>query len=91
MGDSGGPFVCRDRTNDRWYLHGAVSWGTRTCSAEQDKFTVFARISEVADWIKDNVGGDLPPPVPTTISPSPEQSAGTFHILKVIKALNNDF
>ncbi|CAB4025346.1 Chymotrypsin-like protease CTRL-1, partial [Paramuricea clavata] len=55
QGDSGGPFVCRDKSSNRWILQGAVSWGTRTCSAGYNQFTVFARVSEFANWIKQHV------------------------------------
>ena len=27
-GDSGGPFVCRKKSNNKWYLRGIVSWGS---------------------------------------------------------------
>ena len=27
-GDSGGPFVCRNKNDKKWYLRGLVSWGT---------------------------------------------------------------
>jgi len=27
-GDSGGPFVCRKKSDNFWYLRGVVSWGT---------------------------------------------------------------
>jgi secreted trypsin-like serine protease len=66
-GDSGGPFVCRDNSSNPWILHGAVSWGTRTCSAGHNEFTVFARVAEFVNWIKQQVGNvqpSLPPPSP---------------------------
>ncbi|XP_028396414.1 MAM and LDL-receptor class A domain-containing protein 2-like [Dendronephthya gigantea] len=72
MGDSGGPFVCRDGSN-RWVLHGAVSWGSRTCSAGHNEFTVFARVSEFVDWIKRYVG-DVQPPPPSPQTPRPPQT-----------------
>ncbi|CAB3984307.1 MAM and LDL-receptor class A domain-containing 1-like isoform X1 [Paramuricea clavata] len=55
-GDSGGPFVCRDNSSNPWILQGAVSWGTRTCSAGHNEFTVFARVAEFVNWIKQQVG-----------------------------------
>ncbi|CAB3993158.1 MAM and LDL-receptor class A domain-containing 1-like isoform X2, partial [Paramuricea clavata] len=65
FGDSGGPFVCRDKSSNRWILQGAVSWGTRTCSAGHNEFTVFARVAEFAIWIKQQIGNVQPlPPLP---------------------------
>lgn len=49
-GDSGGPFVCKHKDN-KWYLRGAVSWGSKYCEASH-RYTVFARISFYLDWIK---------------------------------------
>eukprot|EP00112_Aurelia_sp_Birch-Aquarium-sp1_P007983 Seg1871.3 transcript_id=Seg1871.3/GoldUCD/mRNA.D3Y31 product="Transmembrane protease serine 9" protein_id=Seg1871.3/GoldUCD/D3Y31 len=52
-GDSGGPFVCN--SGGKWYLQGAVSWGSGTCSAAST-YTVFAKTSEVNinAWIRRN-------------------------------------
>ena len=47
-GDSGGPFVCRERR--LWVLRGAVSWGDHRCKAGST-FSVFTRISTFVDWI----------------------------------------
>lgn len=47
-GDSGGPFVCREGM--RWVLHGAVSWGSGTCSTRQ-AYTVFAKLVNFRRWI----------------------------------------
>lgn len=47
-GDSGGPFVCRERR--LWVLRGAVSWGDHRCRAGST-FSVFTRISTFVDWI----------------------------------------
>jgi secreted trypsin-like serine protease len=82
MGDSGGPFVCRDKSN-RWVLHGAVSWGSRTCSAGQNEFTVFARVAEFVNWIKQHVGNIQPPPgtpsPPTPSPPSPSSGKNIYN------------
>lgn len=45
-----------------------VSWGTRTCSAGANQYTVFARVSEFADWIRRHTGSTVPatPPRPQT-------------------------
>merc|ERR1712212_579967 len=48
-GDSGGPFVCN--IGGRWELHGAVSHGSPRCSSS-DTYTVFARVSYFAGWIR---------------------------------------
>ena len=61
-GDSGGPFVCRYKSSNHWILQGAVSWGSRSCSAGRNEFTVFARVAEFANWIKQHVGNVQPPP-----------------------------
>ncbi|XP_054714964.1 plasminogen-like [Uloborus diversus] len=55
-GDSGGPLVCK-RDDGRWYVFGATSLATRLngetilCATPDDK-TIFAKISDKADWIK---------------------------------------
>jgi len=48
-GDSGGPYVCQ-KSNKRWVLQGAVSWGSPRCSA-LERYTVFARIAKFRKWI----------------------------------------
>jgi secreted trypsin-like serine protease len=49
-GDSGGPFVCQ--SGGRWYLAGAVSHGSGTCSTSRNSYTVFANVSLYNSWIK---------------------------------------
>ena len=53
-GDSGGPFVCKK--NGVWYLQGAVSWGSGTCSASKG-YTVFAKVANanINAWIKNQI------------------------------------
>lgn len=48
-GDSGGPYVCQ-KSDKRWVLQGAMSWGSPTCDAHE-RYTVFARIAELRNWI----------------------------------------
>lgn len=47
-GDSGGGLSCE--RDGRWYLQGAVSWGT-DYRCPVDKFVVYVRISSYVDWI----------------------------------------
>ncbi len=49
-GDSGGPLVCLDASTNRYVLHGAVSWGSYTCSAAE-MYTVFSRVQSLKGWI----------------------------------------
>jgi len=49
-GDSGGPFVCQ--SGGKWYLAGAVSHGSGTCSTSRNSYTVFANVSGYNSWIK---------------------------------------
>lgn len=51
-GDSGGPLVCE--MGGKWYLHGAVSFGRRSCPTTH--FTVFARITTYKSWILQKIG-----------------------------------
>ena len=54
-GDSGGPYVCRDRSNpSRFVLHGVVSWGSSRCAAHE-RYTVFARVSKFRNWIDQEI------------------------------------
>merc|ERR1711964_536410 len=53
-GDSGGPFVCQNKSSGRWTLQGAVSWGSGRCDSKE-AYTVFSRISEYRDWIDDKM------------------------------------
>lgn len=73
QGDSGGPLVCLE--DDRWYLHGATSWG-RGCANERYP-GVWARVTENLDWIwsvsgvSPPSGWEPPPPTPPTPAPTP--------------------
>ena len=53
QGDSGGPFVCKDQTSGKFFLEGAVSWGSPSCNFKPQikLYTVFARVSEFLAWI----------------------------------------
>ncbi|XP_057313089.1 chymotrypsin-like elastase family member 1 [Hydractinia symbiolongicarpus] len=52
-GDSGGPFVCKNKKG-KWVLHGIVSWGSARCDAKH-RYTVFAKVSRYLHWIKNNM------------------------------------
>ena len=52
-GDSGGPYVCQ-ASNGKWFLQGAVSWGSPRCSAAE-RYTVFARVAKFRNWINQYV------------------------------------
>ncbi|XP_028402730.1 chymotrypsin-like protease CTRL-1 isoform X2 [Dendronephthya gigantea] len=48
-GDSGGPYVCKDKSG-RWFLQGIVSWGSTRCRISEI-YTVFARAARFRTWI----------------------------------------
>jgi len=52
-GDSGGPFVCKQPSGN-WVIQGVVSFGPASCSSSSG-MSVFARVTEYLDWIKDNM------------------------------------
>merc|ERR1711988_485708 len=66
QGDSGGPFVCRNN-DDNAVLTGVVSFGIGCALPEYPG--VYARITAVLDWVKENMGGDAPQ------APSPDPTA----------------
>ncbi|KAK3744449.1 hypothetical protein QZH41_012870, partial [Actinostola sp. cb2023] len=76
FGDSGGPFVCKGR-NNKWYLQGAVSWGTRSCSAGKNQYTVFARISKFVNWIREHISA-TPTGTPPPQTPPPPRTPPTI-------------
>jgi len=51
-GDSGGPLVCR--TNGKWVLAGATSWGRVGCQTEGFP-SVYTRISRFLSWMEQKV------------------------------------
>jgi len=51
-GDSGGPFVCNQ--NGKWVVQGVVSFGPGSCVSSSG-MSVFARVTEYLDWIKQNM------------------------------------
>ena len=50
-GDSGGPFVCN--VNNKAVIAGIVSWGEKCALPEYPG--VYARVTKILDWIKDNM------------------------------------
>lgn len=79
QGDSGGPLVCQS-TSGQWVLHGVTSFGG-DC-ADPDVPGVWARVSEVTDWIQsvtdvrdqDLVAMDAPHLAPTSSQDSDSQA-----------------
>lgn len=53
-GDSGGPFVCRKKGDNLWYLRGLVSWGSERCYIK-DMYQVLTRVSKFRQWITTNL------------------------------------
>ena len=53
-GDSGGPYVCQSSSGN-WFLQGAVSWGSPRCAASE-RYTVFARVAQFRNWIRQHTG-----------------------------------
>ena len=49
-GDSGGPFVCQDKSSGRWVLHGVVSWGSPICNSKHG-YSVFSKVSYNRRWL----------------------------------------
>ncbi|KAG5284994.1 hypothetical protein AALO_G00032830 [Alosa alosa] len=49
-GDSGGPFVMKDRTDNRWYQIGLVTWGE---GCHQDgKYGIYTHLFRMRRWMK---------------------------------------
>merc|ERR1711962_681986 len=71
QGDSGGPFVCKN-DDDKPVLTGVVSFGIGCALADYPG--VYARVTAVLDWVKQNMGENVqpapPPPGPTTAGPT---------------------
>lgn len=59
-GDSGGPLVAFNNETNSWVLGGIVSWGSSdSCGAT---FEVFARVTKLVGWIKENALFDISNP-----------------------------
>lgn len=53
-GDSGGPLVFRQNGQNDIQI-GVVSWGVPSCVGGENSPSVYARVSELVDWINDEV------------------------------------
>ena len=49
-GDSGGPLIWKDYTDDPYYQIGLVSFGTKDCAKGTPG--VYTRVAEYMDWIE---------------------------------------
>ena len=64
QGDSGGPLVAYDDSTKKWILGGIVSWGsTKNCG---ENYEVFARVTKLVKWVKENAIFDLRNPFSET-------------------------
>ena len=55
LGDSGGPYVCRN-TNGYWVLQGITSWGSKKCLISE-RYSVFAKVGVFTPWIEKVMNG----------------------------------
>uniref|UniRef100_UPI00398E4861 prothrombin n=1 Tax=Pristiophorus japonicus TaxID=55135 RepID=UPI00398E4861 len=60
-GDSGGPFVMKNPTDDRWYLMGIVSWG-EGCD-RNGKYGFYTHVFRLRKWLMKAIQGKSPAPV----------------------------
>ncbi|CAB3987219.1 chymotrypsinogen B-like [Paramuricea clavata] len=63
MGDSGGPYVCRN-LQGYWVLQGITSWGSRSCRVSE-RYSVFSKVNMFTSWIEKVMNG-TEGPEPTT-------------------------
>ncbi|XP_028406523.1 chymotrypsin-like protease CTRL-1 [Dendronephthya gigantea] len=55
MGDSGGPYVCRN-PQGYWVLQGITSWGSKSCRV-RDRYSVFTKVHLYTTWIEKVMNG----------------------------------
>jgi secreted trypsin-like serine protease len=72
QGDSGGPLVVNDAALGTWRQVGIVSWGNGC--AEPNSPGVYARVSQVINWINETTGGGAPPTRTPTATPTGTRS-----------------
>ncbi|XP_067849760.1 prothrombin [Heptranchias perlo] len=59
-GDSGGPFVMKNPTDNRWYLMGIVSWG-EGCDRD-GKYGFYTHVFRLRRWLMKAIQGKSPAP-----------------------------
>ena len=75
QGDSGGPMMVRNADNTGWLQAGVVSWGNGCALA--GFYGVYARVSNLKNWIDGHTGGTTPPPTTPTTEPTPTTPTAT--------------
>lgn len=55
LGDSGGPYVCRN-TKGYWVLQGITSWGSKKCLISE-RYSVFTKVGVFTSWIEKVMNG----------------------------------
>ena len=58
-GDSGGPLIVRNESNDGYVLAGIVSFGSHLGCAAPNAYGVYTRVSYFLDWISRGMAGEL--------------------------------
>ncbi|WP_411027194.1 trypsin-like serine protease [Salmonella sp. s54925] len=55
LGDSGGPYVCRN-SKGYWVLQGITSWGSKRCLVSE-RYSVFSKVRVFTSWIENVMNG----------------------------------
>ena len=59
LGDSGGPYVCRN-SKGYWVLQGITSWGSKRCLVSE-RYSVFTKVRVFTSWIDRVMNGTEEP------------------------------